>query len=135
MQTVMDLQIRSLDHIVLNVGDVERSLRFYTQVLGLEPVRTGEFRAGKVRFPSVRIDATTIVDLFPPAMHKDAHGGANLNHFCLVTDGDVDKLAEQLRAAGIEITDRMENNFGARGLATSIYFNDPDGNVIEVRKY
>lgn len=131
----MDLQITSLDHIVLNVADVERSLGFYTTVLGLEPVRVDEFRAGKVRFPSVRVDATTIVDLFPPAMHPNASGGANLNHFCLVTNRDVDGLAAELRAAGISINDRMENNFGARGLATSIYFNDPDGNVIEVRRY
>jgi catechol 2,3-dioxygenase-like lactoylglutathione lyase family enzyme len=52
------------DHIVLNVADIDRSLNFYTEVLGLPGERVDEFKAGKVRFPSVRINAATIIDLF-----------------------------------------------------------------------
>jgi catechol 2,3-dioxygenase-like lactoylglutathione lyase family enzyme len=59
------INIIELDHIVLNVGDIDRSLKFYTEVLGLKGERVDEFRAGKVSFPSVRITDQTIIDLFP----------------------------------------------------------------------
>ena len=97
------IKIIALDHIVLNVSDIDRSLEFYTEVLGLKGERVEEFRAGKVSFPSVRITDTTIIDLFP---NKDRASNAgpeqavrNLNHFCLVVGaesfaGIVDYLAE-----------------------------------------
>ena len=49
------IKVTELDHIVLNVGDIQRSLKFYTDVLGLQAERLDEFKAGKVGFPSVRI--------------------------------------------------------------------------------
>ena len=58
-------KITALDHIVLNVGDIDRALRFYTEVLGLEGERVELFRENKVGFPSVRINDATIIDLFP----------------------------------------------------------------------
>jgi catechol 2,3-dioxygenase-like lactoylglutathione lyase family enzyme len=65
------IKVTELDHIVLNVSDIERSLKFYTEVLGLQAERLDEFKAGKVGFPSVRINGDTIIDLFP------ARGAAN----------------------------------------------------------
>jgi catechol 2,3-dioxygenase-like lactoylglutathione lyase family enzyme len=67
------IKITELDHIVLNVGDIHRSLKFYIEVLGLQPERLDEFKAGKVGFPSVRINGDTIIDLFP------TRGAGNLN--------------------------------------------------------
>ena len=134
------IQITELDHIVLNVGDIDRSLMFYTEVLGLTGERVDEFRAGKVGFPSVRINAATIIDLFP---NKDGAGrsdaekvAGNLNHFCLVVDaenftGAVDCLKENQ----IAIRQGPVSRWGARGRATSVYFLDPDGNEIEIRCY
>ena len=58
-------KITAMDHIVLNVPDIDRSLAFYIDVLGLEPERLEEFRQGKVPFPSVRVSAETVIDLFP----------------------------------------------------------------------
>ena len=63
------IRVTELDHIVLNVGDINRSLKFYTEDLGLQPERLEEFKSGKVGFPSVRINDDTIIDLFPS---KDA---------------------------------------------------------------
>src|SRR5690606_8042172 len=57
------IHVRGFDHLVLRVADVERSLAWYLGVLGLEPVRVEEWRRGTVPFPSVRIDAGTIIDL------------------------------------------------------------------------
>ena len=59
------IKITEMDHIVLNVSDIERSLTFYTEVLGLKGERVEEFKSGKVGFPSVRINDGTIIDLFP----------------------------------------------------------------------
>ena len=134
------IKIIELDHIVLNVGDIDRSLTFYTEVLGLKGERVEEFRAGKVGFPSVRINQATIIDLFPTkdgaAKLAAEKANGNLNHFCLVVgaedfSGIVDYLAEKhvtVRAGPV-------SRWGAQGRATSVYFLDPDGNEVEIRCY
>ena len=53
-----------MDHIVLRTKDVEESLRFYTEVLGMQAERVEQWRAGEVRFPSARLNADTIIDFF-----------------------------------------------------------------------
>ena len=70
--------VEAFDHIVLNVSDLERSLAWYTGTLGLEPVRVDEWRAGEAPFPSVRVSASTLIDLV-----EGERSGENLNHFCL----------------------------------------------------
>ena len=126
----MDAPIRvtGLDHIVLDVSDVERSLAFYVDQLGLAPMRVDEWRRGEVLFPSVRIDATTIIDLL-----AGAPTGENLNHFCLVIEPtDLDALGAGGR---FEVVDGPDIRFGAQGNATSLYVRDPDGNTVELRHY
>src|SRR5215213_11944577 len=96
-------RISALDHIVLNVADVERSLAFYSQVLGLPAERVEAWRRGELRFPSVRVNEATIIDL----VHAPAETGErklNLAHFCLVTDDeDLDAVAKELASAGVII--------------------------------
>jgi glyoxylase I family protein len=137
---VAGIKIMELDHIVLNVADIERSLAFYTDVLGLRGERVEEFRAGKVGFPSVRISEGTIIDLFPtkqasvPAAGEKNRG--NLNHFCLVVGAaDFAGITEYLAAREIAIREGPISRWGARGRATSVYFLDPDGNEVEIRAY
>ena len=77
------VQVTGLDHIVLNVADVERSAAWYRDKLGLELIRMDEWRRGEVLFPSLRIDATTLIDLF-----RTERTGENLNHFAVVVDAD-----------------------------------------------
>ena len=120
------VRVTGLDHIVLRVADVEASIAFYAGELGLEPERVDEWRRGEVLFPSVRIDATTLIDLF--AAPRD---GQNLDHFCLVIEPtDLDALAA--RYPGSHKADGL---FGAQGFASSVYLHDPDGNTIELRSY
>lgn len=136
------IRITELDHIVLNVADVDRSLQFYGDLLGLELLRVEEFRAGKVGFPSVRITGETIIDLSPL---KSAEGQAaaapearreNLNHFCLVTDTtDLVAVRDELAAAGFPAHQGPVDRWGAHGTALSIYLKDPDGNTVEIRTY
>jgi catechol 2,3-dioxygenase-like lactoylglutathione lyase family enzyme len=133
--TMTRLRIVEMDHIVLNVSDVERSISFYTETLGLKGERLEEYRAGKVGFPSVRINDNTLIDLM---RMEPAPGGLvrNLNHFCVVSEAiDLNELAEDLEARGVVIVTRPVSRWGARGQATSIYIQDPDQNEIEIRCY
>jgi catechol 2,3-dioxygenase-like lactoylglutathione lyase family enzyme len=114
--------------VVLNVADVERSLAFYCGELGLAPERVEEWRRGEVPFPSVRVDARTIIDLL--AVPRT---GENADHLCLVVEPlDLDAL----KASGrFEVVDGPAIRFGARGNGTSLYVHDPDGNTVELRYY
>lgn len=124
------VRVVGLDHIVLRTADVERSLAFYCGRLGLEPERVEEWRRGEVLFPSVRVDATTLIDLF--AGERD---GTNLDHLSLVVEPtDLQALAEALEP-GREGNAVFEGLYGAQGFASSIYVHDPDGNVVELRSY
>ena len=128
-------RISALDHIVLNVADVERSLAFYRDVLGLPAERVEAWRRGELRFPSVRVNAATIIDLVQ-APAEPAERRLNLAHFCLVTDDeDLDAVARELTSAGVTIEVGPATRSGARGNALSIYFRDPDDNLIELRTY
>ena len=130
------MAISALDHIVLNVADVERSLRFYAGVLGLTAERIEAWRNGQIGFPSVRINAATLIDLVqsPPDPHPDRH--PNLAHFCLVTDdATLERAMQTLAAQSVAIETGPATRWGARGNAQSIYFRDPDNNLIELRTY
>jgi catechol 2,3-dioxygenase-like lactoylglutathione lyase family enzyme len=128
------VRVTGFDHIVLRVADVEASLAFYCDQLGLRAERADEWRRGEVLFPSVRIDAATVIDLFGvPADVRNPASGAqgNLDHFCLVIEPtDLDALAEQFPGS-----QRADGLFGAQGFASSVYLQDPDGNTIELRSY
>lgn len=126
------VRVTGLDHIVLLVADVEASLAFYLDDLGLAPVRVDEWRRGEAPFPSARIDAATIIDLFPAA--PDASGdGRNLDHLCLVIEPqDLEALRDRGR---FTVVDGPGRRFGAQGDGTSLYVLDPDGNTVELRHY
>jgi len=120
--------VTDLDHVVLRVADVEASLAWYCERLGLEAVRVEEWRSGTAPFPSVRISRTAIIDLVAAPS-----SGVNLDHFCLVV-APCD-LAAEASAAGVEVYEGPVGRFGACGQGTSIYLRDPDGNVVELRHY
>lgn len=129
-----------MDHIVLNVEDDEKMITFYSQVLMMRPERLEEFHAGNVPFPSVRLNADTIIDLFPKNMwQKDAQdrrGHRNLNHFCIVLSKPTwEDLLRRLKAADVAIEEGPVPRWGARGEGTSVYFRDPEDNLIEARHY
>lgn len=122
------VRVKAFDHLVLNVGDVERAIAFYCGPLGLEPVRVEEWRAGKVPFPSVRVSPTTIIDLL-----ARPRGESNVDHICLVVD-PLD-WQEVIDSGLFTVKEGPVPRFGARGSATSVYVLDPDGNTVELRWY
>ncbi len=122
------VRIVGFDHLVLRCADVDASLRFYRDELGLVVEREEPWRAGTVPFPSVRIDATTIIDLL--AGPRD---GVNMDHLCVVVE-PTDLVA--LAASGrFTVVDGPAVRWGAQGNATSVYVLDPDGTVVELRAY
>ena len=117
------MRVTGFDHIVLVVSDVERSLGWYRDALGLAPERVEEWKDGRAPFPSVRIDAGTVIDLV-----QGNRDGRNVDHFCLVVEDELD-------VDGHEVVEGPVPRWGARGMATSVYVRDPDGNVVELRRY
>jgi catechol 2,3-dioxygenase-like lactoylglutathione lyase family enzyme len=122
--------ITGFDHLVLRCADVDATLAWYVDVLGLSPVRIEAWRAGDVPFPSVRVSADTILDLVP---RTAAVTERNVDHFCLVADrATVDAVTADPR---LHVVDGPGPRFGARGDGWSVYVTDPDDTVVEIRTY
>ncbi|MBI5088616.1 MAG: VOC family protein [Actinobacteria bacterium] len=121
-------RVTELDHIVLTCRDVEATIAWYCDELGLAPVRVDEWRRGEAPFASVRVNAATIIDLLPGPAEP-----GRLDHICLVIDPiDLGALAATGR---FDVVDGPAPRFGARGDGTSLYVRDPDGTVVELRHY
>ena len=122
------VSVTGLDHIVLRVADVERALEFYRGELGLAGERVDAWRRGDAPFPSVRVDPTTVIDFLAAE-----RAGENMDHVCLVVAPlDLDAVVASGR---FTVVDGPAPRWGARGVATSLYVLDPDGNTVELRHY
>jgi len=130
-----------MDHIVLNIEDDRTMIEFYSNILMLETERLEAYLAGEVPFPSVRLNSETIIDLFPRNMWQPTAtpvegARSNMNHFCITLSREAwEDLSSRLNDNGIDIEEGPVPRWGARGTGTSIYFRDPEGNLIEARYY
>ena len=129
-----------MDHIVLNVEDDEKMIAFYSEILMFATERLKEYRRGEVPFPSVRLNSDTIIDLFPKKMWQKnqptGQGRENLNHFCIaLSKTEWESLIKRLRDSKTDIEEGPVTRWGAHGTGTSVYFRDPQGNLIEARYY
>ena len=122
------MRVEGLDHAVLVVSDVERSVSWYRDLLAVEVERLEEWRDGGAAFVSLRIDPTTIIDLFQGA----PEGGA-ISHLALVVT-DVD-LAEVASRDDLDVEMGPSALWGAQGEGSGVYLKDPDGNRVELRTY
>jgi catechol 2,3-dioxygenase-like lactoylglutathione lyase family enzyme len=129
------MKIIAADHTNWRVGDVERSLGFYRDVLGLEPFGLEEYERGEHPLVSLRVTPEFILHLRPdPTFETIPTGG--YDHLALVVEGaNPDVLAEYLEEAGVEIESTSENVIGARGSGQALYVRDPDGYLIELKLY
>jgi catechol 2,3-dioxygenase-like lactoylglutathione lyase family enzyme len=131
------IRVRTLDHFVLRVRDLEAALRFYRDVLGLAVEHEDEYRRGTRPFVSLRV-GDQLLDLVPdPTYEPSAAGGTSgFLHFCVTADGDFETVVRALREAGVPLLhDEPVPRSGARGEGLSIYAKDPDGYVVEVKEY
>ncbi|MSP90025.1 MAG: VOC family protein [Alphaproteobacteria bacterium] len=133
------IRIKAIDHVVLRVAEMERSIRFYCEVLGCTVERRRpdlgliHLRAGLALIDLVNLDGPLGLKGGAGADPGPARGGRNMDHLCLQIDPfDADAMAAHLRAHGVEPAVPAPR-FGAEGTGPSIYINDPDGNVVELK--
>ncbi|HAA94542.1 MAG TPA: VOC family virulence protein [Dehalococcoidia bacterium] len=137
VQTQALVKITEMDHIVLRNKDVEASLKFYTEVLGLKAERVEQWRSGEIRFPSARINADTIIDFFGSDQEPIPRDGIkNQDHFCMVIEPtNMEELKAKFEAMGVGIQAGPGKRWGSHGDGISLYIYDPDDNVVELRHY
>jgi catechol 2,3-dioxygenase-like lactoylglutathione lyase family enzyme len=121
------IPVEAIDHIVLAVRDVAATRRFYEDLLGME---TREDRPGKysLHFGAQKISLQDAASA--PSIAKDTIPGSG--NFCLLTSMPIGNVVAQLAQAGIAIVDGPGERAGATGPILSVYFRDPDGNLVEV---
>ncbi len=120
-------EIGEIDHIVLRVKDMPRAIAFYAEVLGANEER----RVDSIGLVQMRA-GRSLIDLVPLAEDHGASGG-NMEHFALtISPFDPAVLTRHLASHGID-GGTIERRYGAQGYGPSIYINDPDGNVIELK--
>ena len=123
------IRVRALDHIVLCVRDVAATRRFYEELLGME---SREERPGKysLHFGAQKISLQDAARA--PAIARVTVPGSG--NFCLLTDRPMDEVVAELERAGVPIVDGPGERAGATGAILSVYFRDPDGNLVEVSR-
>lgn len=127
--SVRPLRVAEIDHVVVRCADLPRTLAFYTRVLGLPEERRLD-AIGLVQLRAGR----SLVDLVP-ADTPPAFGERNVDHFCLAVDvADMDVLVRYLAAEGVTMLGEPTERYGAHGSGPSLYVNDPEGNVVELKQ-
>lgn len=122
------MRIEHLDHLVLTVADIDRTRDFYERVLGTEPVVFGEGRHA-LAFGAQKINLHEAGREFEPKAAAPTPGSADL---CFLTNSPVAEVVGHLEANSVEIIEGPVRRTGATGPLTSVYFRDPDGNLLEV---
>lgn len=130
--------IAGLDHVVIVVRDFETALAFYTDVLGCEPLGVDEWRQGRRRFPSLRA-GRTMINVHQAGRPVGLDAGnmqVGSEDLCFEWGGPIEAAVDRLRAHRVAIEVGPVKRFGARGReGTSVYFRDPDGNLLELMSY
>lgn len=122
------MKVQRIDHVVLTVADVDRTLAFYERVLGMTAVSFGAGRRA-LAFGDQKLNLHQAGREFEPKALRPTPGAIDL---CLVTDVPLDEVAAHLRSQSVAIEHGPVDKIGARGALRSLYFRDPDGNLIEV---
>jgi len=129
------MQAIGIDHVVLRVADLERSVAFYRDVLGLAVDRRRD-DLGMIHMRA----GPSLVDLVDVGGKLGLPGGAaagaegrNMDHLCLcIADFDADAVRAELEASGVPVGE-IDTRYGASGEGVSVYLKDPDGNGLELR--
>jgi catechol 2,3-dioxygenase-like lactoylglutathione lyase family enzyme len=125
------MQINAIDHVVLTVRSIAITCEFYSRVLGMQVVTFGEGRKA-LTFGSQKFNLHELGKEFDPKAAFPMPGAIDI---CLLTTTPLARVIEHLRLAGIEIVEGPVRRIGATGPMVSVYFRDPDSNLIEVSNY
>ena len=125
------MQIDRLDHLVLTVADIDRTVEFYTRVLGMRAETFGEGRRA-LRFGRQKINLHQAGREFEPKAARPLPGSADL---CFVTDVPLEEVQQHLAACGVPVEEGPVDRTGAVGPIRSVYVRDPDANLLELSTY
>jgi catechol 2,3-dioxygenase-like lactoylglutathione lyase family enzyme len=125
------VRLRRIDHVVLTVADLQATIAFYERVLGMRHVVTGGRHA--LHFGDCKLNLHPEVNDYPRL--KAAVPTLGSEDICLVADGSIEDVEAHLRAQGVEIEEGPVARDGALGAMTSVYFRDPDRNLVEISVY
>jgi catechol 2,3-dioxygenase-like lactoylglutathione lyase family enzyme len=125
------MNINRLDHLVLTVKDIQKTVDFYVSVLGME---REEFGAGRLalKYGNQKINLHQAGKEFEPKADRPTPGSADL---CFITEVPLGNAMEHVRSKGVEIIEGPVARTGATGPIVSFYCRDPDMNLIEVSNY
>ncbi len=123
--------IDRLDHMVLTVADIDATCAFYDRVLGIEKVVFGGGRVA-LAFGDQKINLHPAGNLYDPHADQPIPGSGDI---CLIAATPLAQVIAHLNDCGVEIIDGPVARTGAKGALTSVYFRDPDGNLVEVSNY
>lgn len=122
------MRVRRIDHVVLTVANVDRTIAFFERVLGMTAVSFGEGRRA-LAFGDQKLNLHQAGREFEPKARRPTPGAIDI---CFTTDVPLDEVAAHLRACSVAIELGPVDKIGARRALRSLYFRDPDGNLIEV---
>lgn len=125
------VRIERLDHLVLTVASIDASCDFYARVLGMDVLQFGEGRTA-LSFGQQKINLHEVGKEFVP---RAAHATAGSGDLCLVSAIPLDDVVRHLDDCEVTIIEGPVAKTGATGPIRSVYFRDPDGNLIEVSEY
>ena len=125
------IEIDRLDHLVLTVADIEKTVAFYEMVLGMKRVSCGKGRIA-LSFGNQKINLHQLGQEFEPKAGNVGAGSADL---CFILKTPMEEAQRHLEQCGVAIIDGPVARAGAVGNMTSLYFRDPDLNLIEISKY
>ncbi|XP_015264492.1 PREDICTED: glyoxalase domain-containing protein 5 [Gekko japonicus] len=123
--------IQGLDHLVMTVKSTEDTAAFYSRVLGMEVV-TFKGNRKALHFGNQKFNLHEAGKEFEPKAHQPVPGSLDI---CLITEMPLEQLMGHLKACGVKIEEGPVLRTGAVGPITSVYFRDPDCNLIEVSNY
>jgi catechol 2,3-dioxygenase-like lactoylglutathione lyase family enzyme len=125
------MKITQIDHIVLTVKNIDVTTDFYERALGMEVVTFGDGRKA-LSFGDQKFNLHEVGKEFEPKADKPTPGSIDI---CLITETPINEVIDELRLAGVSLLEGPVKRTGARGAIISIYFRDPDLNLIEVSNY
>ena len=125
------MRIDRLDHLVLTVADLHRTIGFYAGVLGMDEVTFGDGRKA-LAFGHAKINLHEAGHEFEPKARQAVPGSADL---CFITEDPLDEVIATLEAHGVAILEGPVDRTGATGTIHSVYVRDPDGNLVEISNY
>jgi catechol 2,3-dioxygenase-like lactoylglutathione lyase family enzyme len=124
------ININRLDHLVLTVKDITKSVKFYT-TLGMKKEIFGDNRIA-LKYANQKINLHQLGNEFEPKANNVMDGSADL---CFIVDEDLSEVVKYLHHNNIKVEEGIIDRTGAIGKIKSIYLRDPDGNLIELSNY